>query len=162
MERNLCPYDDVIKWKHFPRYWPFVSGIHWSPLNSPHKGQWRGALMFSFICARINDWVNNRKAGDLKRHRAHYEVFVMPRWWPFNIKILFVYWLWLIKFNRWLLWVLDSESQTMSCRAVVWGHVLCLRSCPHISNVGGFVDIRRRSHDLFSFLSWDDMKQRWF
>ena len=22
------PHDDVIKWKHFPRYWPFVRGIH--------------------------------------------------------------------------------------------------------------------------------------
>ena len=42
-------HDDVIKWKHFPRYWPFVRGIHWSPVNSPHKGQWRGALMFSFL-----------------------------------------------------------------------------------------------------------------
>ena len=38
--------DDVIKWKHFPRYWSFVRGIHRSPVNSPHKGQWRGALMF--------------------------------------------------------------------------------------------------------------------
>ena len=28
--------DDVIKWKHFPRYWPFVRGIHRSPVNSPH------------------------------------------------------------------------------------------------------------------------------
>ena len=44
-------HDDVIKWKHFPRYWSFVRGIHRSPLNSPHKGQWRGALMFSLICA---------------------------------------------------------------------------------------------------------------
>ena len=43
--------DDVIKWKHFPRYWPFVRGIHRSPVNSPHKGQWRGALIFSLICA---------------------------------------------------------------------------------------------------------------
>ena len=43
-------HDDVIKWKHFPRYWPFVRGIHRSPENSPHKGQWRGALMFSLIC----------------------------------------------------------------------------------------------------------------
>ena len=43
-------HDDVIKWKHFPRYWPFVRGIHRSPGNSPHKGQWRGALMFSLIC----------------------------------------------------------------------------------------------------------------
>ena len=47
-------HDDVIKWKHFPRYWPFVRGIHRSPVNSPHKGQWRGALMFSVICAWIN------------------------------------------------------------------------------------------------------------
>ena len=54
------PHDDVIKWKHFPRYWPFVRGIHRPPVNSPHKGQWRGALMFTLICARINGWVNNR------------------------------------------------------------------------------------------------------
>ena len=38
----------VIKWKHFPRYWPFLRGIHRSPVNSPHKGQWRGTLMFFF------------------------------------------------------------------------------------------------------------------
>ena len=44
-------HDDVIKWKHFPRYWPFVRVIHRSPVNSPHKGQWRGALMSSLICA---------------------------------------------------------------------------------------------------------------
>ena len=67
-------HDDVIKWKHFPRYWPFVRGIHRSPINSPHKGQWRGALMFSLICAWINSWVNNRDAGDLRRHHAHYNV----------------------------------------------------------------------------------------
>ena len=60
-------YDDVIKWKHFPRYWPFVRGIHRFPVNSPHKGQWRGALMFSLIFVWINDWVNNREAGDLRR-----------------------------------------------------------------------------------------------
>ena len=37
-------HDDVIKWKHFPRYWPFVRRIHRSPVNSPHKGQWRRAF----------------------------------------------------------------------------------------------------------------------
>ena len=57
-------HDDVIKWKHFPRYWPFVRGIHRPPVNSPHKGQWRGALMLSLICAWMNGWVNNREAGD--------------------------------------------------------------------------------------------------
>ena len=72
-------HDDVIKWKHFPRYWPFVRGIHRSPVNSPHKGQWRGALMFSLICAQINDWVKTREAGDLRRRWVHYDVTVM-RW----------------------------------------------------------------------------------
>ena len=71
--RSWASHDDVIKWKHFPRYWPFVRGIHRWPVNSPHKGQWRGAL----ICARINGWVNNREAGDLRRHRAYYDVTVM-------------------------------------------------------------------------------------
>ena len=63
--------------KHVSRYWPFVWGIHRSPVNSPHKGQWCGALMFSLICGWINDWVNNREAGDLRRYRAHYDVTVM-------------------------------------------------------------------------------------
>ena len=31
-------HGDVIKWKHFPRYWDYVRGIHRSPVNSPHKG----------------------------------------------------------------------------------------------------------------------------
>ena len=57
----LVHHDDVIQWKHFPRYWPFVRGIHRSPL----------------ICARINSWVNNGEAGDLRRHRGHYDVIVM-------------------------------------------------------------------------------------
>ena len=74
---NLTIHDDVIKWKHFPRNWPFVREIHRSPVNCPHKGQWRGALMFSLIYAWINDWVNNREAGDLRRQHGHYDVIVM-------------------------------------------------------------------------------------
>ena len=70
-------HDDVIEWKNCPRYWPFVRGIHRSPVNSPHKGQRRGGLMFSLICTWINVWVNNCEAGDLRSHRAHYDVTVM-------------------------------------------------------------------------------------
>ena len=70
-------HDGVINWKHFPRYSPFVREIHRSPVNSPHKGQWHGCLMFSLICARINSWVNNGEAGDLRRHRTHYDATVM-------------------------------------------------------------------------------------
>ena len=76
---KLTVHDDVIKWKHFPRYWPFVRGIHRLPVNSPHKGQWRGALLFSLVCACINGAVNTRKAGDVRRHRIHYDVSVMQK-----------------------------------------------------------------------------------
>ena len=74
---SLGLHDDVIKWNYFPLYWSFVRGIHRSSVNSPHKGQWRGALMFSLICVWINGWVNNRESGDLRRYRAHYDVIVM-------------------------------------------------------------------------------------
>ena len=77
MMHSTVIYDDVIKWKHFLRYWPLVWGIHRSPVNSPHKGQWRGALVFSLICTWFNGWVNNREAGDLRRHHAHCDVIVM-------------------------------------------------------------------------------------
>ena len=74
-------HDDVIKWKHFPpRYWPYVREIHWSPMNSLHKGQWRGALILSLICAWINGSVNNRDAGDLRRQCAYYDVIVMTNY----------------------------------------------------------------------------------
>ena len=96
-------HDDVIKWKHFPRYWPFVRGIHRSPVNSPHKGQWRGALMFSLICARINGWVNTGEAGGLRRYRAHYDVIVMN-----VVKI---------KDSQWDMW---SEGSTLSGDVSGW------------------------------------------
>ena len=57
-----CHHDDVIKWKHFPCYWPFVWGIHRSPVNSPHKGQQHEALMFSLICA-LNKWLSKQPWG---------------------------------------------------------------------------------------------------
>ena len=51
-----------------------------SHLCGEFTGQWRGALMFSLICARINDWVNNREAGNLRRRRAHHDITVMGSW----------------------------------------------------------------------------------
>ena len=76
---SFLGHDDVIKCKHSPRNWPFVRRIHRSPVTSPHKGQWRGALVFPLICVWINDWVNNSEAGDLRRYQAHYDVTVMKR-----------------------------------------------------------------------------------
>ena len=54
-----APHDDVIKWKHFPRNWPFVRGIPRSPVNSPHKGQRRGASMY-FFYLRMNKRLNKQ------------------------------------------------------------------------------------------------------
>ena len=54
----------------------FVLGIHRWPVDSPPKVQWRGALIFSLIYAWTNIWANNRDAGDLRRHRTHYDVTV--------------------------------------------------------------------------------------
>ena len=73
-------HDDVIKWKHFPSHGPFLRGIHRSPMNSPHKGQWRGALVISLIWVQTNGWVNNRDAGDLRHHSVHYDVTIMQLW----------------------------------------------------------------------------------
>ena len=69
---HTASHDDVIKWK-----------------NSPHKGQWRGSLMFSIICTRIDGWVNYREAGDLRRHHAHYDVIVTRH--RLRIQITYLY-----------------------------------------------------------------------
>ena len=68
-------------WRHqmetFSAYLAFCAGNSPAPVNSSHKGRWRRALVFSFIYAWINDWVNNREAGDLRCHRGHCDVDVM-------------------------------------------------------------------------------------
>ena len=71
-------------WRHqmktFSALLALCAGNSPVPVNSPHKGQLRGALMFSLMCVWINGWVNNREAGDLRRHRGHYDVNVMNAW----------------------------------------------------------------------------------
>ena len=68
-------------WRHqmetFSALLAICAGNSLSPVNSPHKGQWCGALMFSLIFVWINYWVNNHKAGDLRRYWAHYDATVM-------------------------------------------------------------------------------------
>ena len=89
------PSWDRSRWRHqvetFSALLAICVGNSPVYVNFPHNGQWRGALMFSLICARINSWVNNRKAGDLRRHRGHYDVIVIciyqrhvyEQWLPF-------------------------------------------------------------------------------
>ena len=107
-------HDDVIKWKHFTRYLPFVWGIHRSPVKPPHIGQWPGALMFSLICSWINGWVNNGEAGDLRRHRAHYDVTVMPKVFPARppagtVQATKTYFIWIVRYIVWSV-TLDGDE----------------------------------------------------
>ena len=74
---QLEKHDDVIKWKHFPHYWPFMRGIHQSLVDSPHKGQWRVALMISLISAWTNSWANNGDPSDMRSQCTHYDATVM-------------------------------------------------------------------------------------
>ena len=112
--KSFSSYDDVIKWKLFSAYWPFVRGIHRSQVNSAHKGKWRGALMFSMISVWINSRVNNREAGDLRRHRLPYDVIVT---------IFKVFRLWQ---SRWRLelWRSLWQPKIESMRCICWLHSL--------------------------------------
>ena len=72
-------HDDAIKWKGFPRCWPFVRGICRSLVNSPDRGRWRGALMFSLmviviLCTRV-------KCVNAVRMRAS--------WWRHQMEIFY-------------------------------------------------------------------------
>ena len=82
-------HDDVIKWKYFPPYWPFVRRNYRWTVVSPYKGQWLGALMLSFICAKTNGWANNRDAGDLRRYRD-FDVTVMGFGRNCNLRVLII------------------------------------------------------------------------
>ena len=87
-------------WRHqmeiFPHYWPFVKGIHRSPVDSSNKGQWRGALMFSLMCTSTNGWANCRDTGNLRRHGAHCDVTVIisgPMWCIYPYSSVLLLWL---------------------------------------------------------------------
>ena len=69
-------HDDVIKWKHFPRYWPFMRGIQRGPRTKARDAE---LWFFSLIFIWIDGCINNREAGDLRRYCAHYDVIVMRK-----------------------------------------------------------------------------------
>ena len=50
------------------------TGHRWIPLT---KARDAGLWCFLLSAPWINGWVKNNKAGDLRRHRAHYDVIVM-------------------------------------------------------------------------------------
>ena len=75
------PQCRISWWRHqmetFSALLAICAGNSPVPVNSPHKGQWRGALMFTLIWVSINGCVNNREAGDVRCYRTHYDVIVV-------------------------------------------------------------------------------------
>ena len=79
---SLKKHEDVIKWKHFPRYWPFVRGIHQSPVNFIHKGQWRGACVCVYVIWNFGVYLltmetigQYRKCAETKHSELRFGVF---------------------------------------------------------------------------------------
>ena len=134
--RSFISHDDVIKSKHFPRYWAFVQGIHRSPVNTIAKGQWREILMLALICARLNGWINNHQSADLKRHRGHHDVTIMhwEREWLQYFPMEHKYWF-IIKKRQHSLWyynyLLLYHSIHME-RCVYSKSSHCKPNAPHI------------------------------
>ena len=101
----LLWHDDVIRWKHLPGYWPFVRGIHrWIPSTKAGDAE----LCCFRRSALINCWVNNREAGDLRRHHAHYDVTVMSF---VNLSSMRLNWIWLCLGGDMYWWIAVSINK---------------------------------------------------
>ena len=120
--RLLCRQLGCSWWRHqmetFSALLAICAGNSPVPGEFPHKGQWRGAWMFSLICVWINDWVNNREAGDLRRHRTHYNVIVIYWCHPVCRYDNLMHYMWR---QCWLVIMLDfrfMSSQYLSWRRI--------------------------------------------
>ena len=72
---QLLGHDDIIKWRHSLRYGPFVwefTGHRWITRTKASDAE-----LWFWSAPWISGWVNNREAGDLRRHHAYYDVIVM-------------------------------------------------------------------------------------
>ena len=141
-------HDDVIKWKQSPRYWPFVRGIHKSPVDSLNKGRWLGALVFYLICTWTNGWANNRDSDDLKRHRTHYDVRAMPLYFDTSVLIPHIYspcesWV-VIEIN------LDMQSSEVFLNSLSPRDGICLVAWQHRTITWTNVDLYQRGLLAFS------------
>ena len=108
---------------------------HRSPVDSPHKGQWRGVLMFSLICASTNNCANNRDAGDLRRHRTHQDVTVMS----------------LERRIRWNIWFISISSAAvyaMTFTRTVWPWFPIYSACLQWNGRHG------REKEFIGFVTW--------
>ena len=138
-----------------------------SAVNSSHKGQWRGALIFSLICAWTNGWVNNLDAGDLRRRRTNYDVTVIIRWYWYGCvpvlgqpNVIFSY-------NVHCSWL--SKLFPFAGREGLFFFVLfCCFCCYFFATNRCFDDfLWAKSQkccviDIITYQSWDDLKPMWY
>ena len=128
--------------------------------NSPHKGQLSGALMFSLICVWINGWVNNRKAGDLRRYHAHYDVIVMnphktldSNYWSFGCKYWYICILWIA--------LIYEFSRVQNCGFVA------IQELQFVIRDGRFTALRPEQNgcqfldEIFNTISWKRIYSFW-
>ena len=148
---SVCFLNTYSSWRHqmetFSALLAICAGNSPVPGNSPQKGQWRRVLMFSLICVWINGWVN-RQVGDLRRHRANYDVSVM--WncimimvmWPIPIPLLLIWWplVWPGK----LIWYMTRSPTTKT-------YLQELLDTVRTSNI-------KSNHAKFIVISWSDKK----
>ena len=104
-------HDDVMEWKHFPCYWPIMRGIHWSPVHSTDKGQWRRALMLSLKCAWLSGWTNSGIAGDWRHHDVH-----VTSLWCWETKLVLTR---SIRFSVYL-WISSAGTRFLNKLPVTW------------------------------------------
>ena len=108
-------HDDVIKWKYFLHYWPFVWGIHRSSVNSAHKGQWRRALIFYL---RLNKQFSKQSWGWwYEKPSRSFDVIVMC----YKMLNLHREWLWALITMKKELWLFDID---LICEILHFGHWL--------------------------------------
>ena len=80
------PFNYISWWRHQMDtrsvYWPFLRIIHRTPVDYPHKCQWRGALMFSLICVnkRLNKQ-SERRWFEMPLHSLWCHCNVLSLWW---------------------------------------------------------------------------------
>ena len=109
---SRIPHSANTWWRHqmetFSALLALCAGNSPVPVNSPHKGQWRGALMFSLICALNKRLRNNRETGDVRRYSAHYDVIVIhwhiASWGPFSWQRLNGIRAWMSNYNHCNIW----------------------------------------------------------
>ena len=137
----LCESHFLLRYRllHSPGLWPLLlTRINRWPVNSLHKGEWRGSLTFSLICAWLDGWVNNREAGDSRRLHSHYDVTIMGLdcpplhcgfMWPVGISVFRrLCWLYYLTGGKWLPLGLckgDDESMTMPIMSTIWHINIC-------------------------------------